>query len=62
MITLLKNCDLYAPQSCGLNDILIAGEKIEAVAPAGSRFSGISSSPEVEVRDSERKEGHAWSD
>lgn len=51
MITLLKNCDLYAPQSCGLNDILIAGEKIEAVAPAGSRFFGIFSSSEVEVRD-----------
>lgn len=31
MLTIIKNADLYAPQKRGMNDILIAGDKIVAI-------------------------------
>ena len=33
MLTLIKNAHIYAPEDLGVNDILIAGEKIEKIAP-----------------------------
>lgn len=40
MIKLLKNCDVYAPEHLGKNDILIAGDKIEAIAPQINDIEG----------------------
>lgn len=34
MLTLLKNCDVYAPEKLGKKDILIAGGKIQQIADA----------------------------
>ena len=33
MFLLLKNANLFAPAALGINDILICGEKIIAIAP-----------------------------
>ena len=35
MLTLIQNADVYAPEHLGLCDLLIVGDKIERVAPAG---------------------------
>ena len=35
MLTLIQNADVYAPEHLGRSDLLIAGDKIERVAPAG---------------------------
>ncbi len=51
MIRLLKNCNLYAPAYKGMQDLLIAGDKIEAIAPAGSRFRELELLPEVDTVD-----------
>lgn len=40
MIKLLKNCDVYAPEHLGKNDILIAGDKIEKIAPQIDNIDG----------------------
>ena len=36
MLTLIRNADLYAPEHLGIQDILIANERIESI---GSRLS-----------------------
>lgn len=33
MLTLIKNAQVYAPEARGMNDILLAGEKIACIAP-----------------------------
>ena len=33
MLTLIKNAQVYAPEARGMNDILLAGEKIASIAP-----------------------------
>ena len=33
MLTLIRNCNLYSPEPCGVNDILIGGGKILNIAP-----------------------------
>ncbi len=42
MFTLIRNADVYAPESLGQRDILVAGEKIEALAePGGFSITGV---------------------
>ena len=48
MMKLLRNADVYAPEHLGVNDILIAGGKIIAIAPDLGHYDGL---PEVEVVD-----------
>jgi beta-aspartyl-dipeptidase (metallo-type) len=48
MLTLLKNCSVYAPAPLGRRDILIAGGSIEAMEEDLSRFEGL---PDVETVD-----------
>ena len=50
---LIKNADVYAPESLGINDILIAGSKIELVAPSIDI-----SLPGIEVIDAEGEVVH----
>ena len=33
MLILLKNADVYAPAALGINDILLSGDRIAAIAP-----------------------------
>lgn len=42
MLKLLKNCQVYSPDPIGMNDILIAGEKIVAIANSIDAPNGVS--------------------
>lgn len=48
MLTLWKNCDVYAPAHLGLRDILVEDQKIAAVA---EDLSAWEAAPEITVRD-----------
>lgn len=50
MLTLWKNCEVYAPRHLGRRDILIEGGKIAAVEGSLSRWL---TAPEIDVRDME---------
>ena len=50
MLTLWKNCDVYAPAHLGVRDILIEGDRIAAV---GEDLGIWLSAPEITVRDLE---------
>lgn len=41
LFTLLKNCDVYAPQHLGYNDILIIGDKIARIEPKIDVCTGV---------------------
>ncbi len=50
MLKLLKNADVYAPEHLGRRDILIAGERIAALAPSLAEYEGIGSVEVLDIR------------
>ena len=50
MLTLWKNCDVYAPAHLGIRDILIEGERIADVEEDLGKWLA---APRIELRDME---------